>query len=425
MRDNRRCSSRNLFLQFFSAFWAIALILACGPPPQETSSPITVLPTASPYFSASDQSKVAETKDGPVTVRNLSDVPWLYPTDDQKRDLRSLAEDTVIAGALAREATPVEADLLENYTLLSRTLRLAMAANELYREAITSRVRSATEGWLAAEYEGRREEFNERHWWWFQFIHLNITPATPQAAAVSRAQSLIERIRDGEGFTELAIRVSESDAKATAIGPVTEKDDLNPMLKSALLDLEPGEISGPIITASSVKIVRLLNHEHRPALNREKAYGVLRNEFAFSERDRAIVEFEKELIGAGGSPPDPALAGAFQSFGVENAFIRYDLTQIPQPLFQNEAPWPALFARAETRLAETFNPLIQRQFQAEWALSVRLQEALGPYDQSRLHWPSHVLHNLRLRDIGVYDKAYGELLELILEEKEFRWVGGD
>lgn len=418
----RHCTlrtGRSLNLPALLLSGSLALLAGCGGGSDESAMPVPTQPPAPPLHA------LAAWNEGEIRSTDLIQVPWLYPSEEKRRDQRMLAEDYVIAGALAKESPGEDAVRAAHYELEKRALQHALAIDEVYNQEIAASIRPATSGWLDAEYERRRADFDERHWWWFQFIHFNISPATPEAAAIARAEEALAAIREGEGFTEAAARFSESDAKGAVIGPVANDDEITPVLKDALRKLEIGEVSGPIAAASSVKIVRLLNHEERAGTTREKALSFLRIEFSLQERERVIADFEKRLAAEGGSPIDAAMAEAFRLLNSENAVQRYHLMNLPPSLFANESLWPVLFARTEGQVPQMGSHAEVRHFQVDWALASRMEAALGGYQPDLLHWPAYRLDRLRLRDIAEFDHAWGEVRREILDSNGFKWMGAD
>lgn len=112
--------------------------------------------------------------------------------------------------------------------------------------------------------------------------------ASAQVAAKAKlkAEAVIERVKNGEDFAEIAKAESEDAATAPFGGSLGEQKPGNipAVLERAFVDLEVGEIAGPIRTPAGFHVVRL---------NAREELGVM----PFSEvKDRIIQQMqEKEM----------------------------------------------------------------------------------------------------------------------------------
>ena len=80
------------------------------------------------------------------------------------------------------------------------------------------------------------------------------------------AQNLVDRVRKGEDFTQLAKDYSEGPAAAQGgvISRVIQPDELGPELGPYMNDLQPGEVSNPYQAGGSFIIMKLLERVPQP-----------------------------------------------------------------------------------------------------------------------------------------------------------------
>jgi peptidyl-prolyl cis-trans isomerase SurA len=102
----------------------------------------------------------------------------------------------------------------------------------------------------------------------FTGAHILIrVPAGARAAEVAhlrkRAEELRKRVDNGEDFARIAEQESEDQATAEHGGSLGERrtGEIPATLDRAFLDLEPGEVSGPVRTAAGFHVVKLIGRE--------------------------------------------------------------------------------------------------------------------------------------------------------------------
>lgn len=113
----------------------------------------------------------------------------------------------------------------------------------------------------------------------FRVAHILVTPArNPDARnlrnhdaageeeARRKMQFLVERLRAGEEFGELARNYSEDAATALAGGdlgffPESALNQVDPTLRAVLQRLEAGQVAGPVRTREGYELVKLLERE--------------------------------------------------------------------------------------------------------------------------------------------------------------------
>jgi len=102
---------------------------------------------------------------------------------------------------------------------------------------------------------------------WFEGAHILVrVPQGARAVEVARARKRAEEIRAridaGESFEAVAAECSEDAATAAGGGALGQRTPGDiPALDRVFVDLEPGEVSGPIRTSSGFHVVKLLDRE--------------------------------------------------------------------------------------------------------------------------------------------------------------------
>jgi peptidyl-prolyl cis-trans isomerase SurA len=96
--------------------------------------------------------------------------------------------------------------------------------------------------------------------------NLRNSDAGSEAAARQKTQRLLERLRAGSDFAELARAYSEDPVTALAGGdlgffPESALQQSHPALRSALQRLEVGRVAGPIRTRRGYELIKLLERE--------------------------------------------------------------------------------------------------------------------------------------------------------------------
>lgn len=99
-----------------------------------------------------------------------------------------------------------------------------------------------------------------------QVRNLKNDDAASEADATRKVQALLERLRAGDDFGELARNYSEDPATALAGGdlgffPDSDLANTHPALRAAVQRLEVGQIAGPVRTPRGYHLVKLLERE--------------------------------------------------------------------------------------------------------------------------------------------------------------------
>lgn len=166
---------------------------------------------------------------------------------------------------------------------LKAQLRRDLSVQKLLNKEITSHI-AVTDQDVADFYHANKNNFNlaEPQIHMLQIVvsprpnpdvrNLKNDKAQNEEQASSKAQMLLQRIRQGEDFSMLAQNYSEdpdSAANGGDIGFVQESalDKVSPELKKLVMSLQPGQVSPVIHTQEGYRILKVLTKE--PAGQRE------------------------------------------------------------------------------------------------------------------------------------------------------------
>jgi len=156
-------------------------------------------------------------------------------------------------------------------------LRRELAIGKLLDRTLTARVEVSDQE-ITDYYQQHRTQFRfiETQ---FRVAHILVTPrrdpdvrnlrnddATSENEARRKTQLLLERLRAGDDFAELARAYSEDSTSALAGGdlgffPESALQESHPSLRSAVERLEVGSVAGPIRTQQGYEIIKLLERE--------------------------------------------------------------------------------------------------------------------------------------------------------------------
>lgn len=170
---------------------------------------------------------------------------------------------------------------------------------------------------VRAFYEANPELFTEPAKLRLSVILLRVMPDDPRSAwkaAQEEAEGLLERLREGADFAEMA-HIHSADATAEEGGDMgyLHLGMLAPAIEHAAREMQPGEISEPLAVLEGVALVRL-EDRREPALQAfsdvaKRAGGLLqrqRSEQALTTlrehlRESADIELREELLRPEGS----------------------------------------------------------------------------------------------------------------------------
>ncbi len=126
---------------------------------------------------------------------------------------------------------------------------------------IRQRVDAPSESELRTYYEANQDKFTEPAQYNLSTILLGVDPSSGSEAweaAREEARELVERLRGGADFAELA-RIHSSDASASDGGELgySHKGMFNAQAQVVIEQLQPGEISDPLQVLEGIVIFRL------------------------------------------------------------------------------------------------------------------------------------------------------------------------
>jgi len=174
-------------------------------------------------------------------------------------------------------------------------------------------------------YEANPELFTEPAKLKLSVILLRVMPEDPQTvwkAAREEAEGLLERLRDGADFAEMA-RIHSGDNTAEAGGDMgyVHMGMLAPEIEKAAREMAPGELSEPLMVLEGIALVRL-EARQEPRLQdfasvAERAEGLLERERAEAAvaalrnnlREAAEVSLREELLEPDGDAPGVPASG--------------------------------------------------------------------------------------------------------------------
>jgi parvulin-like peptidyl-prolyl isomerase len=221
-------------------------------------------------------------------------------------------------GRLAARGLSEEALTHERWRLQQRSL---VSQLEAQVQALASPSREEVRSF----YEENPELFTEPAKLKLSVILLRVMPEDPQSvwkAAREEADGLLERLRNGADFAEMA-RIHSGDSTAEAGGDMgyVHMGMLAPEIEKAAREMAPGELSEPLMVLEGVALVRL-EARQEPRLQdfasvAERAEGLLERERAEAAltalrnnlREAAEVSLREELLEPDGDAPGGPASG--------------------------------------------------------------------------------------------------------------------
>ncbi len=152
---------------------------------------------------------------------------------------------------------------------------------------------SVTDGELQSYYQEKREDFRQPATALVTLVELTrAAEASDTAAALDRALSLRQEAVDGAEFAELASANSADAASAAQGGDLGwfGRGDMTPPFEAAAFELEPGQISEPILTDYGYHIIKVAEKEE----DRVRASHILlRIEMAVESEERLLATVDR------------------------------------------------------------------------------------------------------------------------------------
>jgi peptidyl-prolyl cis-trans isomerase D len=172
-------------------------------------------------------------------------------------------------------------------------------------------------------YQARLSEFEQPRRVRVAHVLVRVPSVGGSAAedqAKAKAESALERIRDGADFAQVAREVSEDTGTAARGGEVglVGKGELVPEFEAAAFELKPGEVTGPVRTPFGYHVIKAL--EVVPAHKKElrEVAPEIRASLATEKQLRLLEEKAREAQQALSTAPDFAAAARGRGLAVRD-----------------------------------------------------------------------------------------------------------
>ena len=229
-------------------------------------------------------------------------------TEQRLVTIATFAPDTVSTG-IAVSDDEIAAYYEQNPALFELPESADVTYVMISRDAVAAGI-EVSEETLAEYYEENRYRYlqDEQR----EARHILLVSGDDAAAAESRANALLARLRNGESFAALAREFSDDAGTADNGGafPAQTRSQFSAELGSAVFALEPGDIDGPIRTDFGFHIVRLDRVLPRGAPPLEQLRGELLAEIRERDVDAAYRALENDLGSALFDTDDIVVAAA-------------------------------------------------------------------------------------------------------------------
>jgi peptidyl-prolyl cis-trans isomerase SurA len=186
--------------------------------------------------------------------------------------------------SFAQYRVSMRGDLLKYKVMNVRVRGRVNISDEKAREFYNAQVRDVRR---SAEFEG---------------AHILVrVPADARAIDVARlrkkAVALLKRIRDGEDFEQVAREASDDKVTAPFGGHLGHRmpGEIPNALDSVFLDMEPGEISGPVKSAAGFHILKLVSREETGVKPFSEVKNLIVGQLTQKEMDRQQALWLQEL----------------------------------------------------------------------------------------------------------------------------------
>jgi peptidyl-prolyl cis-trans isomerase C len=179
---------------------------------------------------------------------------------------------------------------------LRRDTRKTMAVNRFLEGGIWKDV-TITPEQVKSFYESNKQEF--RHPEQIRVSHILIrlpqnATASDRAAAKQRAAALLDQLKGGADFAELARKQSQDPASAPHGGDIgyIAKGEMEPSFETAAFALAPGQVSQPVSTPYGVEIIKVTDRRgpgYAPLSEVEESIRAVLAKFERQKRQAALV----------------------------------------------------------------------------------------------------------------------------------------
>ena len=234
---------------------------------------------------------------------------------------RQIAYATIQSQAFAEDVSIAESEIEafydENQAQFMRPERVSVEYIELDTRDMAETI-EIEEDVLRQRYEATQARFMtaERR----RASHILITAGNERSEDEARAlaQSLLERLENGDDFTELAAEYSDDPGSAGQGGDLgwIEPDVMMPEFEDALYSLETGEIAGPVETEFGWHLIRLEEIEAPRGQSFGEARSQILEEVRAERADDLYIELSERLIDLVYADPT-GLAAIAEDLGLE------------------------------------------------------------------------------------------------------------
>jgi len=122
-------------------------------------------------------------------------------------------------------------------------------------------------------------------------------PKPDEAAAAAKAKSLLDEIKGGAKFDEVAKKSSDDTASAAQGGDlgVFRKGELSPELETTLYAMQPGQTTDVIRTKQGFIILKVLEHKPEGMLTQKEAENEIQERLYYEKLQPAVREYLTQL----------------------------------------------------------------------------------------------------------------------------------
>jgi len=180
-----------------------------------------------------------------------------------EKEINKIAGRNNISRAQLREALKEQGT---NFAEYQNFIKKRLERQALIEQSITSKIKISNEEIISYYMKNKKDNVPVKTAYEYKLAHIvflnegNLT-ATP----VKKAERIIERIKKGESFESLAAKFSEDSNFSTGglLGTFRSGEFLKE-LEDAASKLDPGQISGPVVTKSGVHVLKVLEKRAIP-----------------------------------------------------------------------------------------------------------------------------------------------------------------
>jgi peptidyl-prolyl cis-trans isomerase SurA len=179
-------------------------------------------------------------------------------------------------------------------------LRTGMLTQKVISQDVGRRI-NITPAEMAAYYEKHKDEFKTPEAVRLAEILVsteakpNAQPLDP-AGAEAKAKSLLEQLKGGAKFDELA-KKSSDDASASQGGDLGyfKRGDLAPELENVVFGMKPGDVSNPIQTKQGYILLKVLDKKDAGLMTEKEAENQIQERIYYEKLQPAVREFLTQL----------------------------------------------------------------------------------------------------------------------------------